>query len=263
MSKALLITDIHTHVSPGIDDGPQTTDDAISLLSAHHDAGTTRLFCTSHFMSPHFDVPEAAFHEAYEKLANVRSGVPDVDFVKGAEVRVTPALDALLLEGRVPTLGATSYVLLEFSNVELGARALHIAHEFRVRGMQPIMAHPERNIQVQKRIAWIDDLTEAGMLIQLTAQCLQRLPSSTKHVVDRTAWAILERGAATVIASDAHDPTYRPPGLHAAYETIATRFGQPTTDTLIANANAIWNDQPTEPVAVQPPRSLFPFTRHR
>lgn len=263
MNNDILITDIHTHVAPGIDDGPRTPKAAIELLNAHREAGTARLFCTSHFMSPHFDVDERQFHAAYEKIVEMRGTLPDLTFEEGAEVRVTPTLDTLLLEDRVPTLGATAYVLLEFPNGELDDRALQLAHEFRVRSMHPVMAHPERNIQVQKRIEWIDELKKAGWLLQLTAQCLESAPASRSHMADRTAWAILERGAATVIASDAHDTAFRPPGLRVAYETVATRFGSRVSETLIANANAIWNNEPTETVVVEQRRSRFPFSRRR
>ena len=135
---------------------------------------------------------------------------------------------------------------------------LDVVHELHVRGYRTIMAHPERSIIIQKDPAWVDTLLEAGLLLQLTAQCLEKTPSARTHPADRLAWHILERGAAAVIASDAHDPHYRPPGLLKAYETISERLGSEVSDALIANANAIWDNQPISAVAVpKRKRGLF------
>lgn len=285
MPDVQYITDIHTHVLPGVDDGPTSLDDARRLLDAHKQAGTHRIFCTSHLGSPHFNNTELELSEAFHTLSTSLGALNEVgsgsftndeadrletaasteltavnspELSRGAEVRVTPTLTDLILQNEVPTLGQTSYVLLEYPNSELNERMLDVVHELRVRGFRPIMAHPERNIVIQKDPDFIDTVLETGMLLQLTASCFEKVPTGRSHMADKLAWTILEKGAAAVIASDAHDPAYRPPGLLKAYETIAERLGAEVADALIANANAVWEDQPISSVPVQKrKRGLF------
>ena len=55
-----------------------------------------------------------------------------------------------------------------------------------------------------------------------------------------TAFTIIEEGLATVVASDTHSPTWRPPALRPAYHLLASRYGIEAADRLcIANPRAI------------------------
>ncbi|MCL6454072.1 MAG: hypothetical protein K6T78_10725 [Alicyclobacillus sp.] len=268
MSTTTCITDIHTHVLPGVDDGPPDLATALNLLAAHTAAGTDRCFCTPHFRSPHFDTPDEALPAAFTALQQAVQSTRDEAgeglhrapaFAPGAEVRLSPRLRDVIWDERIPVLGHTHYVLVEFPNNELGADLFALVHELRVRGLQPIMAHPERNIQVQKRTDLVDELTAAGLLLQLTAESLvpERGPAGRPHRTEETAWAILERGRAAVIASDAHDTEWRPPGLLDAYGEISARLGSSVADALIQNANAIWAGEPAQEVAVERRRRRF------
>lgn len=284
MSDSTIITDIHTHVLPGVDDGPGNLEDSLLLLEAHKQSGTDRLFCTSHLGSPHFNNTAEELNQAFTILssrigqgerdrrvltqeprqssqtaATVEAYSPQLPvLLQGAELRVNQQLTERLQRSQVPTLGHTSYVLLEYPNSELNERLLDVVHELRVRGLRPIMAHPERSIVMQKDPSWIDRVQEAGVLLQLTAQCLETPPTSRSHLADKLAWTILERGAAALIASDAHHPSYRPPGLTKAYDTIAIRFDSEVAAAFISNANAVWDDNQIEAVAVpKRKRGLF------
>jgi protein-tyrosine phosphatase len=282
-----IITDIHTHVLPGVDDGPANLEDALLLLAAHKQAGTQRLFCTSHLGSPHFNNTAEDLADAFASLSTkigqgeydlgaqmegtepateallAATAVPESPshhpvLLQGAELRVNQQLTERLQRSEIPTLGHTTYVLLEYPNSELNERLLDIVHELRIRGFRPIMAHPERSIVMQKDMAWIDRVQEAGLLLQLTAQCLESPPTSRSHMADKLAWTILERGGAAVIASDAHDPLHRPPGLTKAYDTIAVSFGSEVSSALINNANAVWADEQIQAVSVpKRKRGLF------
>jgi protein-tyrosine phosphatase len=260
--SSTMITDIHAHILPGLDDGPETVEGAAKLLAAFEEAGTHRVFCTSHFCSPHFEVTFDALSDAYSRLCGELKDT-NVEIAPGAEVRLSSRLVEEIRNNRIPTLGDTRYVLVEFRSDHISQRALDLVHELLVRDYQPIMAHPERNLEVQKNPQILEDLLERGILLQLTAQSL--VPQKRDaHMAEKLAWRILENGQAAVIASDAHDTTTRPPGLLEAYDNIAARLGQAAVDQLIDNANAIWNNEPCRELQVQAPkrgffRSLFKF----
>jgi protein-tyrosine phosphatase len=251
-----MITDIHAHVLPGIDDGPASIDESKNLLDKFHACNTDRVFCTSHYLSPHFEVSLEALDDAFKALSVHSQGNGPV-LAKGAEVRITSGLIHVIQEDNIPTLGNTRFVLVEFRSDVIAERSLELIHELMVRDYQPIMAHPERNLSIQKDPKLLDDLQQAGLLFQLTAWCFDK-PARLMHVPDKLAWKILEDGYAAVIASDAHNTETRPPGLLQAYDNIALRLGQSAVDTLISNANAIWDDMPCSAVeVVKPKKSLL------
>jgi protein-tyrosine phosphatase len=254
------ITDIHAHILPGIDDGPDTMEDAEELMASFSRLGTDRVFCTSHFCSPHFDVTRERLDEAYSLVAS--HGSLPIEIAPGAEVRLSSALKEVILADRIPTLGNTRYVLVEFRSDRISTKALDLMHELVIRELVPIVAHPERNIAVQKSPGLVDELIERGAIMQLTAHCFHgRGPS---RMAEKMAWHILEKGQAAVIASDAHDCSLRPPGLLDAYGAIADKYGHQVVDQLIQNANAIWENQPVSEIAIsQPKRTLFGNLFHR
>jgi protein-tyrosine phosphatase len=251
MDESLIITDIHTHVLPDIDDGPAYLEQSHELLQAHMEAGTQRIFCTSHYLSPHFEVTRTMLNRAYADVSvSVSRNRQGFAIAKGAEVRITPDLSDDLLAGTIPTLGLTRYVLIEFPNNQISPEHLALVHDLMLRDLKPIMAHPERNIAIQKNPKLVSELIDLGLLLQLTARCFANVDYDM-HVGDRLAWDILESGHATVIASDAHNVMTRPPGLMNGYAAIEERFGSEVVRRLMSNANAIWND---EPVAKVPAR---------
>lgn len=237
-------TDIHTHTIPGIDDGPRSFAEADKLLRSFRSAGVDTVICTPHYLHPLFDVSQTDINEAYAALLAAR---PNDDtwpqLRKGAEVRLSKALVQDIRQVTVPTLGDSPYVLVEFPSRDIHEEELELIHELIVRDYRPIMAHPERNLAVQKNRELILQLRDAGLQMQLTASCCVQAemettattthstlsPSKGFHksrqlhsrttsdaygvssqAVEVTRW-MLAHDYVDFIASDAHNVTTRPP----------------------------------------------------
>lgn len=268
------LTDIHAHVLPALDDGPPDLAESSALLQQMRASGVQRVFCTSHYGSLHFPVPRDSMRAAYDIVQQIRAdsaqdaGDAYPQLALGAEVRLMPALVEDIRRSDVPTLGETSYVLVEFPGNEISSQALQWVHELKVRGYRPIMAHPERNVAVQKQPGLVEQLLEAGLLLQLTANCFVQPDAREQGASDERfqrvshqfAWNLLQRGKATFIASDAHGTTIRPPLLRQAYEAIAQRLGTTVVEHLIANADAVWHGGTCTPV---PAPTTAPVPRRR
>jgi len=84
-------------------------------------------------------------------------------------------------------------------------------------GMDALLAHPERNAEVQADPGRLAPLVTAGLRVQVTAASVDgRLGSKPLAC----AWALLDRGLVHVLATDAHAPAVRETGLAAASEAI-------------------------------------------
>lgn len=84
-------------------------------------------------------------------------------------------------------------------------------------GITPVLAHPERNPDVQGRPALLAPLVESGALVQVTAASVDgRLGRAPQRCFRR----LLDEHLVHLIASDAHAPTVRAIGLAAAARAV-------------------------------------------
>lgn len=211
--------DLHSHILPGLDDGARTIEDARTLARLAAAEGVGAIAATPHVRADYPTRPE----EMEERVAELRRdfgehGIP-VAVLHGGEI----ALDAL--PGLEPdelrrfTLAQNgSYVLLEFPYrgwpLELEQRVF----ELRAAGLTPLLAHPERNADVQRRPERLAEAVNVGALVQVTAASLDgRLGRSSREAAQR----LLDLRLAHVLASDAHTPDIREAGLAAAAKAIA------------------------------------------
>jgi len=113
--------------------------------------------------------------------------------------------------------GNRGYLLVEFPYygwpLDLGMRVLGL----RERGITTILAHPERNAEVQAAPERLAPLVDEGMLVQVTAASLDGRLGRATH---RTAFRLLELQLAHLVASDAHAPDVRAVGMSAAVGAI-------------------------------------------
>ncbi len=110
-----------------------------------------------------------------------------------------------------------SYLLLEFPYygwpLELETRVL----ELRAGGIIAILAHPERNAEVQAAPDRLGRVVEQGALAQVTAASLDgRLGGASRGA----AFRLLELGLAHLVASDAHAPDLRAVGMTGAARAV-------------------------------------------
>ena len=206
--------DLHTHVLPGIDDGARSLDDSRALAREAAAEGISVLAATPHVRG---DYPTTA--EMIERaVADVRAdfadqGIP-VDVVHGAEVDLSFLWAIPPTELKRFTLAQTGrYLLLEFPY-----RGWPLALETSVKhlvtlGVSPLLAHPERNPEVQDRPDRLRGLVEAGAFVQVTAASLDGVRD---RAAQAAAFRLFELGLVHVLASDTHGPHISRGGLGAA-----------------------------------------------
>lgn len=199
--------DLHAHILPGLDDGPATLDEALAVLRAAAEDGVSVIAATPHVRDDYPTTPEAMERSlAALRRALEAEGTP-IRVVSGGEL----ALDWL---GRLTdqdlgrfTLGAGGrYVLVETPYagwpLDMGQRLF----ELQLSGFTPVIAHPERNGDVQSRPELLRPLVEAGALVQVTAASLDGRLGRSSADAGRT---LVAAELAHLIASDVHDAAGR------------------------------------------------------
>jgi protein-tyrosine phosphatase len=212
------VIDLHSHILPGIDDGARTLGDSIEMALAAVDGGISTVAATPHVRN---DYPTAA--ETMERLLGVlREALAwlsiDLRVLGGAEVAI-PSLRAMGRDDlrRFALAGNPRYLLVEFPYVGWPIGLEADIEQLRSLGITPVLAHPERNPDVQLAPKQIELAVSAGALVQLTAASVDgRLGSRTR----RTAFELIQNGLAHLIASDAHLPSVRSIGLQDAFQAL-------------------------------------------
>ncbi len=139
----------------------------------------------------------------------------------GAEIALDALVDLSEDDLRRFGLGGNRRcLLLETPYVGWPPGVAQILFQLHVRGFRTILAHPERNGEVQARPELLRPLVEAGALMQITAASLDgRLGTR----VQSTARRLIASGCAHLVASDAHAPTVRRVGMAEAVTVIRDR----------------------------------------
>jgi len=242
--------DIHSHLLPGIDDGPKTWEQSIALCRSIVADGVTISVATPHLIDGVYDNTLSRVGPLVEQL-NKRLQAENIPLkvLPGAEIDFS-SRHVTTLSDDVPWLGGTSAVLLEMPVAVIPPAIFETIFTLRSRSIVPVIAHPERNEVLQdhpsKAQAWLD----AGALLQLDAESLLGLWG---HRAQRCAEYLLRKQLAHALATDAHSTDKRPPRLTKALQAAEALIG--------ADARKLVNDGPVMILAGQAlPAPLYNVT---
>ena len=166
------MTDLHTHILPGMDDGSRSVRESLKLLAMERRQGVTAVVLTSHFYRWREDAD--AFlkrrQRSYEALtAALPAGTPSLFL--GAEVAWFPTLAEYEPLERL-CLAGSGYFLLELPFERWSSRLLDQIYDLTcVTGLTPILAHVERYLPLQPR-SQMDELLSMGLPMQMNADSL-------------------------------------------------------------------------------------------
>ena len=93
----------------------------------------------------------------------------------------------------------------------------------------PLIAHPERNRDIQADYQKFLLLAKTGCLFQLTAASII---GDFGESAQQMAYRIIEEDKATLVASDMHSVKRRPPKMMAAFQQINSDFSSIIADIL-------------------------------
>jgi len=176
----ILNADIHSHLLPGIDDGSQDMETSLQLIKGMRDLGFKKLITTPHIMWDMYKNTRSIIEEKLEEVkTRLREEGIDVTLEAAAEYFIDDHL-AELLKQREPLLTfGNNLVLVEFSMASETFDLKEILFEMQIQGYQPVIAHPERYIYLEKNKNFYNKLKDAGYFFQLNILSLNGYYGST------------------------------------------------------------------------------------
>lgn len=213
------MVDIHSHVLHGIDDGARTEQDSRDLVKMACEYGTTILVASPHADSQYrYDAANVD-----RLLAQAQAAAPPgIRLVRGCDFHLMfDNIESALREPSLYTIGGNGYVLMELSDLTIFANTSALWSRLESVGMKIILTHPERNPLLRQRLGQIEEWVAQGRYMQITAASLTGLFGPRALEFSR---ALLDRGLAHFVASDAHDLKARQPRLDVAFEWLSMNY---------------------------------------
>lgn len=232
MSLLSGFVDLHTHILPALDDGPVDLETSVALVRAAADAGTGVMVATSH--SAEVLQSGGGQPDMEARLDTVRQAVTaagiHVSLLLGTEIFLEPNTPGRLKERAVFPLNGSRYVLVELPFQALPIYLDQTLFTLQTDGYIPIVAHPERNRQVQREPEKLFDWVTRGALVQMSAASLA---GGYGRAAARVCRLAIAHHLCHAVASDAHDPLARPPTLQPAFAHLSAEFGRDVATALL------------------------------
>lgn len=217
--------DLHAHILPGLDDGPKDIDESFAMCEMAAADGIKAIVATPHtgngVYNNHRDRIISSLSTLREKVE--KAGLPIVLFA-GADVHANVDILDMIDDGRAMTVNDNGcYVMIEVPDQAVPPNFEEWLFSLRLKGIVPILTHPERNVVIGKDLDLLTKLVNMGVLVQMTAM------SITGHfgrAIEKTSREMLIKGLVHVIATDAHAIEARPPVLSKARDIAALLIGE-------------------------------------
>ena len=196
--------DLHVHYVPGVDDGVDSVEEAAVLCRGLRSLGYDRLVTTPHIRSGMFDNRKAGLTAAFAELMESLHGVPGLpELSLSAEHHCDAIFFELFQANEILPLPGGKAVLVEFPYDALPVNVEQICFKLRLKGLRPLIAHPERCMPLFKRTDAIEPLLDQDVALQLD---VMSLVGKYGRTAKKAAERMVEEGVYTVAATDAHSP---------------------------------------------------------
>jgi protein-tyrosine phosphatase len=212
------VIDLHSHILPAVDDGPDALTGSVEMARAMAADGVRVVCATPHVREDWPTTPDLM----ERRLEHVQSAVTDAGLeieVRGGGEVALDQLSALNFadRARFGLGGNPRLLLLEFPYYGWPLDLTSICAALLREGVVPVIAHPERNAEVQALPERLEPVVYEGAVVQVTAASVDgRLGKRALGC----AHELIDLRLAHLIASDAHSPEVRRAGMSAAVAAV-------------------------------------------
>lgn len=218
------MTDFHSHILPGLDDGCKNVEESIQVLKMMAEQGIDRVAATPHFYAAHSGETPDEFltrRNAAEQLLREKmkdeDGLPEI--FCGAEVKYFRGMSGVEELTKL-TLEGTDLLLVEMPFSKWSGKEIKEVLSLNENlGVTPVLAHIERFFSYQKNLDWIYEFKDEGILMQMNAEYILGTFSSRK------AMKLIKNHAIDFLGSDTHNTNDRKPNLGPAISKIERKAG--------------------------------------
>jgi tyrosine-protein phosphatase YwqE len=201
-----LNADMHSHLIPGIDDGSPDIDTSLKMIKGLAEFGYKKIITTPHILWEIYpNTPEiinAGLETVREAVA--QAGM-SVEVNAAAEYFLDDHFDQQLKDKAQFLTLSGNMVLVEFSMITAPMELQQLIFDLQMQNYQPVLAHPERYVYMNRRKEVFDELKASGCMFQLN------LMSLTGHYgasVQDLAEYLIKKEYYDLAGTDMHNPKH-------------------------------------------------------
>ena len=231
--------DFHNHIIPGLDDGSKTIEMSVAMLKEAEAQGITDVINTIHFQHPKMDKKNTDYKFIIEEIKKLQKIVDN----ENISIKIHPASEVFfqfnltkILSNPITTFGNGKYMLIEFQRLNFPKGYEEEIFKLQLKGVTPIIAHPERYRPVQNDINLVKSWINRGYIIQL--DCASILGGFGKET-QLAALSLLEHNLCHLVGSDAHNDKKRNFLLKETLLYIEKKISKEASITFQENAKKI------------------------
>lgn len=203
--------DIHTHILPGVDDGSPDMETTLKMVDVAYKEGIRKMIATPHYHIGHRHKSAEDLRKIFEETEKtVGDRYPDFNLYLGNELFCTDGILEKVESGRALTIAGSRYVLIEFRPDESYSKIYERVAGFLRARYVPIIAHVERYRNVCGDRAHLEELRQAGALLQMNFSGVKRHQR------------LIGDGLIDFIATDCHDIERRSPEIKEAMKYLSS-----------------------------------------
>jgi protein-tyrosine phosphatase len=235
--------DIHCHLLPGIDDGSKNLDESLEMARIAVAEGTSAIIVTPHQLSSYTHNDGNTIRAATQRLQDSldENQIP-LKLAPGGDVRIEDGMLRGIKAGTVMTLADHGrHVLLELPHeLYVDLRPLLLA--LQKSNIQGILSHPERNHGLLARPKIVEELVDAGCLMQVTAGSLLGTFGPASQAM---AEGMIRQGTVHFLATDAHGSRSRRPLMQRGFDRVVEIAGAQAALTMCCHfPRAVFDGKP-------------------
>lgn len=204
---APLVTDMHCHLLPGVDDGSSNTEETVRCLKAMATVGYKKVYLTPHFQARYPNVEEDIKRRfAALKKAIAESGEKDIPEIMGisGEYRFDPLFARMPgVDNVLPLPGKR--LLCEFSLHNNDYMPIDIFTDYIKLGYKLILAHPERYPYLNAHSVEVKKMRDMGIEFQVNVLSLNNFYGESAM---KKGFEYIEKGMSEYLGTDTHNMRY-------------------------------------------------------
>ena len=226
------MVDVHCHILPGLDDGPEAFDESVAMAESAIADGITHVVATPH--------ASTEFTFDYRRVQQLRDRLQAevgerLTLATGCDFHLNPEnVEALRRNPSPFCINQRDYLLVEFNEISIPPALDETLHDLQLKGIRPVITHPERNAILRRERERLTNWVRLGCYVQVTAGSLTG-GFGPRAQEDSLCW--IAQGLVHIVATDAHNTRRRPLKLQPAYDLVREQFGE-------AKASALFTDNP-------------------
>ena len=199
---SFLGADMHSHLLPGLDDGLQEIEQSIAFIRELQQLGYKKLICTPHILS---DVYPNSPETILPKLELVRDAIKqnniDIQVEAAAEYMVDLDFENDIVADKPLLIFGKNLVLIEMSYAAASNNIENVIFNLRLKGLQPVLAHPERYNYYLGNIEQFQRFIDLGCYLQINIlSLLGYYGDGSKN----TAQHLLKKNMVSLVGTDMH-----------------------------------------------------------